>query len=115
MTSRDMSSRYAPIYSSLVSAIPRRVRRPRIHGFKPDSGYVDEVLAVGMRSGDDPFVARCLVGPSGENSLAPCERDVHLGDNLSLVYRFPAHLLKDWRMVDAAIMAKAIRYLQTGR
>ena len=116
MTSRDMSGRYAPIYSSLV--LGDSTPGPgglEIHGFKPDSGYVDEVLAVGTRSGDDPFVARCLVGPSGENSLAPCERDVHLGDNLSLVYRFPAHLLKDWRTVDAAIMAKAIGYLQTGR
>ena len=37
-------------------------------------------------------MARCLSGPSAEESLAPCERDIHVGDDLSLSYRFPTEL-----------------------
>ena len=60
--------------------------------FSKKSGYLNEVLAVAARPGEDPFVARCLSGPSAEESLAPCERDIHVGDDLSLSYRFPAEL-----------------------
>ena len=48
------------------------------------------MLAVAERPGEDPFVARCLTGASAAESLAPCERDIQLGDDLSLTYRFPA-------------------------
>ena len=55
------------------------------------------------RPGKDPFVARCLSGPSAEESLAPCERDIHVGDDLSLSYRFPIELLADWQALDKAV------------
>ncbi len=51
---------------------------------------------------------------SAEESLAPCERDIHVGDNLSLSYRFPRELLGDWQTLDAAIRAKAKSMLRTG-
>lgn len=60
-------------------------------------------------------MARCLSGASIAESLAPCERDIHVGDNLSLSYRFPGELLGEWRALDAAIRDKAAVMLKTGR
>ncbi|MER9630483.1 MULTISPECIES: hypothetical protein [unclassified Mesorhizobium] len=116
MMSRDMSGRFAPIYSALIA----RPGTPgpggtTLYAFSEKSGYLNEVLAVADRPGKDPFVARCLSGPSSDESLAPCERDILVGDNLSLTYRFPREFLGDWQGLDAAISAEAARVLKTGR
>ncbi|MCV3209702.1 hypothetical protein OHD62_17825 [Mesorhizobium sp. YC-39] len=115
MMSRDMSGRFAPIYSALIA----QPGTPgpggtTLHGFTEKSGYLNEVLAVANRPGKDPFVARCLSGPSAAESLAPCERDIQVGDNLSLTYRFPKEFLGDWQALDKAIVAEATRILKTG-
>ena len=116
MMSRDMSGRFEPIYRSMVRAPgspgPAGLT---LYNFDPKSGYVDEVLAVAERRDADPFVARCLNGENAAASLAPCERDVHLGDGLSLTYRFPLELLADWRKVDAAVLKATVGFLQTER
>ncbi|EHK55071.1 hypothetical protein [Allomesorhizobium alhagi] len=116
MMSRDMSGRFAPIYSSLI--VKPGIPGPNgvmLYGFTEKSGYLNEVLAVAERPGDHPFVARCLSGSSAEESLAPCERDVQVGENLSLSYRFPKELLADWRALDAAVLAETSRILKTAR
>lgn len=115
MMSRDMSGRFAPIYSALVTqpGIPGP-GGTTVYGFNEKSGYLNEELVVGKRSGKEPFVARCLSGPSAEESLAPCERDIHVGDDLSLTYRFPKELLGDWQALDMSIAAEAGRILKTG-
>ncbi|MDX8480965.1 hypothetical protein RFN28_21260 [Mesorhizobium sp. VK24D] len=115
MMSRDMSGRFTPIYSALIV----KPGRPgpggtTLYGFTEKSGYLNEVLAVADRPGKDPFVARCLSGPSAEESLAPCERDIQVGDDLSLTYRFPRELLGNWQALDAAIAAKVAGILKTG-
>jgi len=115
MMSRDMSGRFAPIYSALI--VQPGVPGPggtTVYGFNEKSGYLNEVLVVGKRGGKDPFVARCLSGPSADQSLAPCERDIHVGDDLSLTYRFPKEFLGDWQTLDAAMTAEAGRILKTG-
>ncbi|MER8809098.1 hypothetical protein NKI12_23850 [Mesorhizobium australicum] len=115
MMSRDMSGRFGPIYSALI--VQPGIPGPggtTVYGFNEKSGYLNEVLVVGKRAGNDPFVARCLSGPSAGESLAPCERDIHVGDDLSLTYRFQREFLGDWQTLDAAIMAKAGRILKTG-
>ena len=61
----------------------------------------------------ETFVARCLDGESAAESLAPCERDIHVGNDLSLSYRFPKELLGDWQKLDAAIRAKAASMFRT--
>ncbi|TIR88603.1 hypothetical protein, partial [Mesorhizobium sp.] len=99
MMSRDMSGRFAPIYSALI--VKPGTPGPggtTLYGFAEKSGYLNEVLAVADRPGKDPFVARCLSGPSAEESLAPCERDIQVGDDLSLTYRFPRELLGNWQV-----------------
>lgn len=116
MMSRDMSGRFVPIYSALIA----QPGTPgpggtTLYGFTEKSGYLNEVLAVAGRPGKDPFVARCLSGPSAAQSLAPCERDIQVGDNLSLTYRFPREFLGDWQALDKAIAAEAARILKTGR
>jgi hypothetical protein len=115
MMSRDMSGRFQPIYASMIV----KPGKPGPSGttlfsFGEKSGYLNEVLAVAERPGEEPFVARCLSGASAEESLAPCERDIELGDNLSLSYRFPRELLGDWRAIDMAIRKKAAAMLKTG-
>jgi hypothetical protein len=112
--SHDMSGRFAPIYSALIV-------RPGTPGpggitfydFTEKSGYLGEVLAVAERAGEPPFVARCLSGPRASESLAPCERDVLVGDELSLTYRFPGEFLGDWQALDAAVMARASAMIKT--
>lgn len=102
--SRDMSGRFGPIYSSLIVS-PGKPGPAGImfHEFPENSGYLGEILAVAERPGRDPFVARCLTGPAAEKSLAPCERDILVGDRLSLTYRFPQRFLGEWQALDAAV------------
>jgi hypothetical protein len=115
MMSRDMSGRFAPIYSALITQ--PGIAGPggtTVYGFNEKSGYLNEVLVVGERPGKDPFVARCLSGPSADESLAPCERDIQIGEDLSLTYRFPKEFLGDWQALDAAIAVEAGRILKAG-
>lgn len=115
MMSRDMSGRLEPIYlPMLVRPGKAGPGGTRLYAFDERSGYLNEVLAVAPQANGEPFVARCLAGESAAESLAPCERDIHLGDNLSLSYRFPQELLDDWQNLDAAIRAKAASMLRTG-
>ncbi len=114
MMSRDMSGRFEPIYSALI--VQPGAPGPggtTLYDFSDKSGYLGEVLAVAERPGTAPFVARCLSGPKAGDSLAPCERDVLVGDGLSLTYRFPRQFLGDWRALDDAVMASALSMLRT--
>jgi hypothetical protein len=116
MMSRDMSGRFVPIYRQLIE--PQGRSGPSglvLFAFTEKSGYMNEVLAVAERSGAEPFVARCLTGPSAEESLAPCERDVMAGDGLSLSYRFPVELLADWEALDAAVVGQSHKLIRSGR
>ncbi|MGB3387512.1 MAG: hypothetical protein WBA88_05965 [Pseudaminobacter sp.] len=114
--SRDMSGRFAPIYSALIKQ-PGQAGPTGImfHEFNEKSGYLNEVLAVAARAGDDPFVARCLTGASAMDSLAPCERDIHIGEHLSLTYRFPRELLGEWPALETGIARKVAELLKTGK
>lgn len=111
--SRDMTGRLNPIYQSLIvdpgAAGPAGLT---VHRFKPISGYADEVLVVGQRDNAQPFVARCLDEHAEKQVMADCERDIHTGDELSLLYRFPKELLSDWRSLDAAVHSVATQFLQ---
>ncbi|QPC87871.1 hypothetical protein GA830_14780 [Mesorhizobium sp. NBSH29] len=115
--SRDMSGRFEPIYSALI-AKPGKPASAGItlYDFTEKSGYSNELLAVAARPGDNtPFVARCLSGPTADESLAACERDITVGDGLILSYRFSRELLDQWSALDAAIIDSARSMLQTGR
>ncbi len=115
LMSRDMSARFDPIYRRLIE-LPGTPSAAGLsaYRFSETSGYMNEMLMVGDRPGQSPFVARCLTGTIAEQSLAACERDVHIGDELSLTYRFPARLLGQWRKLDAAVVGKMSEFLRTG-
>jgi hypothetical protein len=114
--SRDMSGRFMPIYTSLINQ-PGKPGPAGItlHDFSEKSGYMSEILAVAARPGMDPFVARCLIGASAVDSLAPCERDIHIGDHLSLTYRFPRELLGDWQTLETKLTTKVAELLKTAK
>ena len=112
--SRDMSGRVAPIYQAVIAK--PGIAEPAgttMFGFTERSGYLDELLVTAPRAADTPYAARCLAGAEGARSLAPCERDIHVGDNLSLTYRFPKELLGQWQRLDAAVLAAATGFLRT--
>lgn len=112
--SRDMSGRLEPIYRSLIEAEGRPGPAGlTVHSFLIGSGYVDEVLVIGDAGSAHPFVMRCLSGPAMRESLAPCERDIHLGEDLMLTYRMPAELAGSWREVEEAVRAAAARFMRT--
>lgn len=116
LMSRDMSGRLEPIYRRLLELPggPGPAAGLRVYAFSAESGYLNESLVVGERAGQEAFVARCLTGAAASESLAGCERDIHVGDHLSLTYRFPETMLANWRALDAAVRAKALELLQTG-
>ena len=115
MMSRDMTSRFEPIYRNLIEDEARPGPGGlKIHRFAENSGYVDEVLAVSDEAAAAPFVMRCLAGRAARESLAPCERDIHLGRDLSLTYRMPPELAGQWREVDEKVRALAEGFLRAG-
>ena len=113
--SRDMSARFDPIYRRLIE-LPGTpaIAGLRSYQFLETSGYMNEILMVGDGVDGRPFVARCLTGQVAAESLAPCERDVRFGDELSLTYRFPAALLGEWQELDKAVLGKMQAFLRTG-
>ena len=116
LMSRDMSGRFDPLYRRLIE-LPGESgpNGLSVYRFSAASGYMNELLLVGDLAGKVPFVARCLTGAPAEDTLAGCERDVHVGDELSLSYRFPEELLGEWRILDAAIVGKAREMLRTAQ
>lgn len=110
---RDMSGRLTPIYRLLIEEPGEPVEAGLVaHRFVEASGYGDEMLIVDPTRFVAPFVARCLTGEEADTALAPCERDIDVGVNLSLRYRFPRALLEDWRQLDAGMRAFAEKTLQ---
>jgi hypothetical protein len=102
--SRDMAGRYEPIYKFLTDGAgtegPMALTRYKLQA---KAGYLNEVLYVGPETETgNRFVARCIED-STEHLIAPCERDIQVGANLSAIVRFPLTLLEDWRALDAAV------------
>ena len=105
--SRDMSGRFDPIYRQLIEPKSENTATDGLESytFKKDRAiFANERLFVGERGEDREFVARCITGADGEQAIAPCERDVFLANDLSVKYRFPFWLLKDYRNLDAQVL-----------
>jgi hypothetical protein len=70
-----------------------------------ESGYSGEIVFFdpGSRT---PFVARCPV-EALPDMPATCLRDINVGRNLSLLYRFDRGLMGDWRDLDEAMRSLA--------
>lgn len=114
--SRDMSGRYEPIYDTIIEH-PGRAGPAglTVHRFVEAAGYTDEMLVVSPKVEDWRFVARCLSGTVADQSIAPCERDIQIGRDLVLTYRFPRELLADWQKLEKSVRDKASTYLASNR
>lgn len=108
--SRDMSGRFAPIYSSLIEK-PGRSGPAGLTAYRLSrkSGYIDETLLTGEEKEGKLFVTRCL---ETSDILTACERDILVGKDLSLTYRFPKELLDQWRAIDRAVESFSRRLIQ---
>ena len=105
--SRDMSGRLEPIYAHLIDgkafAGPHGLTAYRL---RADAGYGGEVLLTAARSGKTDYVVRCLLPSEPEKATSgDCQRDVKIGNDLSLLYRFSSNRLGDWEHIDAELQA----------
>ena len=103
--SRDMSGRFEPIYSHLIDPTPHPFANGMtLHKLRADTGYGDEVLLTAPRAGDPDYVVRCLLPASPEfTTSGDCQRDIKVGRDLSVLYRFSSRHLAEWEHIDAAI------------
>ncbi|TCR82198.1 hypothetical protein [Rhizobium sp. BK376] len=103
--SRDMSGRLAPIYSHLIEGDPfAGPHGLTAHRLRADAGYTNEVLLTAPRPGKPDYVVRCVLPSTPDKATSgDCQRDVHLGKDLTVLYRFSSALLGDWDHIDAAI------------
>jgi hypothetical protein len=111
---QDMSGRYGPIYSTLTNG--PGIKGPAgltIQGFQPESGFVNEELVVSSeQAGKPPFVARCRDAETSEGNLASCQRDIFVGEDLQLTYRFPREMLKDWQPLEQQMLGFAKAHIK---
>jgi hypothetical protein len=105
--SKDMSGRLAPIYSHLFAGEPRKLAHGlTMHRLSAESGYGNEVVFTAPRKGKADYVVRCLLPAEGrEPTGGDCQRDIHIGNDLTVLYRFSSAILEDWDHIDAAITA----------
>ena len=103
--SKDMSGRLGPIYSQLF----RGAAEPGPAGLSlrrldRNSGYGEEVfLTARMPDGSD-YAVRCMMpGDDTQSTGADCQRDIHLGRDLSVLYRFSSRLLPQWQAMEARV------------
>lgn len=103
--SRDMSGRLEPIYSHLMDGASEPFAHGlTLHRLRADAGYNGEVLLTAQRQGSADYVVRCVLPPSAEMATSgDCQRDIKVGKDLSVLYRFSSRHLTDWDHIDAAI------------
>lgn len=108
--SRDMSGRYEPIYKRIVEGSP--VPGPAglvSYRIRSDAGYSSELLYVDEAGGLKPYVVRCLIEDGNTGAISTqtgCQRDVFIGQDLSLTYRFSIDLLPHWREIESDVRAR---------
>jgi hypothetical protein len=103
--SRDMSGRLEPIYSHLLEGQPFAGPHGLTgHRLRADAGYGGEVLLTAPRRGQPDYVVRCMLPPTPDKATSgDCQRDLKIGNDLSLLYRFSSAQLGNWDHIDAAL------------
>lgn len=113
--SRDMSGRLDPIYRRLTEgqpvAGPNGLDSVRL---APGAGYANELMYIERRApgsaAERPYAVRCLVEDASlGNDFATrtgCQRDIRLGADLSVTYRFSINLLPHWREIEQDVRAR---------
>ncbi|MGL3605598.1 hypothetical protein ACSV9I_03690 [Rhizobium sp. G187] len=103
--SRDMSGRLDPIYRQLLQETERPGPAGLTgHSFKPRSGYDGESLYTAENGEFGSYAVRCLIETeASQSSGGDCQRDIHVGQDLTVLYRFPRSRLPDWKALETAI------------
>ncbi|MEB3043381.1 hypothetical protein [Rhizobium mulingense] len=103
--SRDMSGRLEPIYSHLIEGPAEAFRDGlTLRRLRADAGYGDEVLLTAPVKGGPDYVVRCILPSTPDKATSgDCQRDIKVGKDLSVLYRFSSSHLDDWEHIDAAI------------
>lgn len=103
--SRDMSGRVEPIYSKLFAG--EATKGPAglaVHALSKKSGFGDERLLTGELPDGTRYAVRCLLPVDGQPPTSvDCLRDIRVGRDLTLLYRFSSALLPQWREIDQAV------------
>lgn len=104
---RDMSGRLEPIYRQLLTREPAEGRAGLdAHRFRPGTGYEGEILFTGRDKSGEVYAVRCLdTAKEAAPTNSDCQRDIHLGRDMSVLYRFPISLLPQWRELEASVRA----------
>lgn len=105
--SRDMSGRLAPIYAQLFEGRPEPGPAGlSMHRLKENSGYGEEVFFTARLPDGSDYAVRCMMPASeSQSSSADCQRDIHIGRDLSVLYRFSSRLLPQWQAMEAGVRA----------
>lgn len=103
--SRDMSGRLEPIYRHLFEGEGQAYDYGlTLHKMRKETGYGDEVFFTAPRPGKPDYVVRCLLPRVAEESTTgDCQRDIHIGRDLSVLYRFSSAHLSEWQHIDDEI------------
>ncbi|WP_275790872.1 hypothetical protein [Pararhizobium gei] len=104
--SRDMSGRLEPIYRHLFDGAPSPGPAGLTrHSMKANSGYGAEVFFTAPGATKALYAVRCLIPDIADASTsADCQRDIHAGSDLVVLYRFSSQLLPQWQAIDAAVL-----------
>ncbi|CAN7329802.1 hypothetical protein [Rhizobium sp. LjRoot254] len=112
--SRDMSGRLEPIYERLFTGEPRPGPSGLvIHDLSEKSGFGDEKLLTGTTKTGAVYAVRCILPRSrAQATAADCQRDIQVGRDLTLLYRFSSNLLPQWEKIDSAMLEFATRHIK---
>ena len=108
---QDMSGRLSPIYAKFLDGPENDAG----HGLKVrkldgSAGFQGEELL--YESGSPyPYVARCTMASS--NGATPyCLRDIHVGRDLMVTYRFHRSLLREWMEIERQVRRSLREWLR---
>lgn len=102
---QDMSGRIKPIYSKFLSGQPQEAGYGLIRQeLSAAGGFADEELWFEALS-PYPFAARCI-RDEAERISRYCLRDIHMGQDLTVTYRFHKSLIGEWMALEAAIRSR---------
>jgi hypothetical protein len=109
-TPLDMDDRLSSVYAGYFAGDPLAGPSGLTgRNMTADSGYGGEEVYY-ARSGPVRYAVRCVAEASPEVP-ATCIRDVNIGGNLSMLYRFNRFYLGDWAAMDRELRAAASSFL----
>ncbi len=103
--SRDMSGRVEPIYAHYFTGEPVDAGYGlSLHRFSEAAGYDKDVLLTAHLANGPDYAVRCVIPARPEDATSgDCQRDIFVGQDLSVLYRFSSNLLPQWQELDDAV------------